>query len=1145
MSDVVDRIDAFARFVHIPKARSHRARHCFFQDRDFMLDKLLWLRALPPDYTGCWSQEQTDHPKMTISVKLPSLAMKETEVFEVFVKDKYRDLMVQMPINVNHGALISNLTSPHCRQITPKYRKKGQWCLTYRPSVRFASKPNTNHPYDVFRRKVMSWYDSFIPGKTEKEGGKPDHADELLTRLFPDLALEMTQAAEKEQWIDELGKMLSELTGGSVVVQYTDVEHANAKYFGKEKGYLFSLTCIFPWAIEILMRRPNCLMTDCTFKSVHPYTLAILHAVIANESIPLGFGISPSEAWTAYDRIYQGICDLNVDLSKAGASGFGEEPDSRADDGEAPYPDDPVGIQDELAEPHPEEDDEPVGEVERLDESPMKVTDSNRHDGIRGILCSLPILTDQGAALKKFIGKWELTWKICHRHIIEAIGAGTQLGQWAARILQCFDEAEWKRTVQVIRREMDRLRHLWSEKEDGYPAFYRLLGYRVALPGKRDTHPLADRRRWALWERLGCPTTSNSAESVNGRLNAAIFGHSDWIDRLQIVARHLLERYRSRNTWCDRALKRNAAKCFPSPELQARPWFSASRRRFYLRLHNALHLTKAVKRRFSPEVARYMIWAQCSETLHGIFPFPESWEIPAPVSAGVPSADDPVGPIHLRLESSHTMKAFLAWQIGRTIAKLVGFAAWNDWGNQILTNIHTVAAELKVPDKGPVSEELEAEWRSTCRVSYQDWMRKPAAGGRTRAKARPTASPPRGVTQSSAPCEFSVPLPVPKPKGRKGAPAKTGRSATSIRAPPVRRASLLATPVSAPPPAPLPSPGPRVTPAPGFIGLTNIDGSCFVNAPLQCLMHVDPLHRYFDEDWPAITQRVAPQGSGVMAGAYFALQQAMDRAAPNPWVDSGFFLGALRHLRKDMMERAKRDRAGCMHSLLPALLDQLDVDVVNYNAADQMPREPDAPPPPKSSIIDELFSIKTDTQYTCQRCNKRSSEPRKQWCLSLSLPARSDSQPGWGIGPIRPQVSLHECMDAMKNGLLDGSRHCYASGCQRETGFRARCLISRLPPYLFIAVPPGLRTYSLTFPDEFDVTNYLAGWQGPNRTVCRLKAVIRYLSGGVGHYKAYIHVEGSWYCFNDSCVTKSDPRVPEGDPDLLMYECPFDADDDA
>jgi hypothetical protein len=84
---------------------------------------------------------------------------------------------------------------------------------------------------------------------------------------------------------ENLGETVRDLTGGWVDVQYT-LQPGDKKELLKcgDRGWLHRLTCVYPWAIDVLLRRPNCLMADSTFKVLGPYTLPILRAIFANES---------------------------------------------------------------------------------------------------------------------------------------------------------------------------------------------------------------------------------------------------------------------------------------------------------------------------------------------------------------------------------------------------------------------------------------------------------------------------------------------------------------------------------------------------------------------------------------------------------------------------------------------------------------------------------------------------------------------------------------------------------------------------------------------------------------------------------------------------------------------------------------------
>jgi hypothetical protein len=182
-------------------------------------------------------------------------------------------------------------------------------------------------------------------------------------------------------------------------------------------------------------------------------------------------------------------------------------PKFAADAGTKPWNEDPETVNDGDERP----DEVYVGPVKPQNASPMAAP--RNFTDIQGLLCSIPILTDQGSALGRFIREWGLTWKICHRHIIESIGSHTVLGGWAANLLRCFDEAEWQREVEVVKGEMKRRRGEWNEDEQGYGTLLLLLGDPQGDP----THVLADRRRWALWERHGIPTTTNSVDGKSAQ----------------------------------------------------------------------------------------------------------------------------------------------------------------------------------------------------------------------------------------------------------------------------------------------------------------------------------------------------------------------------------------------------------------------------------------------------------------------------------------------------------------------------------------------------------------------------------------------------------------------------------------------------
>ena len=55
--------------------------------------------------------------------------------------------------------------------------------------------------------------------------------------------------------------------------------------------------------------------------------------------------------------------------------------------------------------------------------------------------------------------------------------------------------------------------------------------------------------RWAKWLRPGCPTTTNSLESIHGHINSTIPNKGSFFDRLKNVQNVIFSRFANRNQW--------------------------------------------------------------------------------------------------------------------------------------------------------------------------------------------------------------------------------------------------------------------------------------------------------------------------------------------------------------------------------------------------------------------------------------------------------------------------------------------------------------------------------------------------------------------------------------------------------------------
>lgn len=368
----------------------------------------------------------------------------------------------------------------------------------------------------------------------------------------------------------------------------------------------------------------------------------------------------------------------------------------------------------------------------------------------------------------------------------------------------------------------------------------------------------------------------------------------------------------------------------------------------------------------------------------------------------------------------------------------------------------------------------------------------------------------------------------------------------------------LAAFVPPPPPAPssvrasapvVPAPPPCVEPALGFIGLKNTGKTCFFNAPVQCLMHIDALHDYFERDWPQ-TEGAASRGPKSIARCYYELQGAMDAIPRDGYVEPTGFLTAINH--KFPIVR-QHDAVELLDFLLDALHDEIletQPGTIGDGWRLQDPRNPCAAelmqlPPPATTIISRLFSFELCITETCNQsdCHRVSHEPSpRQVILELPFcPEEGD------------KFSLEGCLHHLsytQDPHPGACKHCHGTGkCTRTY------MLSRLPRFLILRVPVGRNADDLfqgefDFPEKLDVTEHVRT-MGPTaeahaRVICQVKAVIRHLgTNEKGHFISWIRIGSKWYLFDDTKVYESTLQAStrgitdsESRVSLLVYECP-------
>jgi ubiquitin C-terminal hydrolase len=1101
------------------------------------------LRAIPANYTAKVRRRKVQEGGLPYALDISCMTNtnQRLPVFTLLFQGDLKQFRFQM----RHPQLIDYITDEHCRSVKPS-ESDGPYpyVLHFFPSRGY--RDNATHPFTVLRSLIKSKH-------------LDDISQAVRDFMFRSLAAEVTANLLDQEAREDLGDVLSRITGGSVNVEYMGGPPGKAEQFGT-KGSLFRLTCVFPWAIDILLKRPNCLMTDSTFKVLAPYTLPILHAIFANESIPIAFGISPTETSESYDSIYEHIATLynqflessaprasGQDAPHADADAHPADADADQADGMGRWPDDTATDGDEqltgeFVAPQWEDDvpeiDQPIGQG-----VPAPVKGHARSAG-HALLRSFPLLTDQGTALEAFITspKWDLTWKICHRHIIEAIGAKGPLGSWATRLLCCYSKKEWEHTRQVIILEMALQRGQYSTVVPGYESVLRLLGL------VKDKHHLADMDRWALWCRLGCPRTTNSAESVNGHLNQSVRLDAFFTDRIKQVAQHFMKRYSSRNTWCDRALTRNAHSCFPSDAMKQLPWFCPERAEFYRALHNATELDHPVRRQFPPPNPGCIfrphfhesIWDKCP-------PLPLSWL----TSTDTQSQRQDAKTIPLHQHGCENRKAFFAWQIAHSLRKELGQRVWVISSTQIFTNIVSIGTQMGVPDDGPSSTTQEATWRSRCRTQAFK------LSGLTR---------PINLPEGEAGQDPSDPLPPESPRKINLQEGEAGQDPSDPLSPECR----VHTAESAFPEAEARQllnhefvprkPHPKKTKCKQFpnqvrqtkssvasvpkpLGFKNFGLDCFRNAVLQCLLNVPRMNSFLADSPVQSELRSREQGMPITA-AYSQLLASIGflTSGPKPsrvTLDPAPVLQAVDPQHEHFPSTRQHDAHEFLLSLLDGMHDEF-TPPKRTDASDQ------PAPPPFPNIIKDLFYGSLHHSWTCEAGNHDNCLDELSPVISLPLPA--DDRPGPGQTQI---LTLAECLEFfLTESQADQNDVIHCDLCGGYGRAVEKWEIRALPPFLVFhlsrftehADENGKKSYTkneiyVECPEELDMSGHVEG-QPPRSGQYALKSVVHH-DGEMesGHYVAYVKRGCVWFCCNDRSITSTTfKKAMDARVYILFYE---------
>ena len=349
-----------------------------------------------------------------------------------------------------------------------------------------------------------------------------------------------------------------------------------------------------------------------------------------------------------------------------------------------------------------------------------------------------------------------------------------------------------------------------------------------------------------------------------------------------------------------------------------------------------------------------------------------------------------------------------------------------------------------------------------------------------------------------------------------------------------------------------------------LVGLRNVGSTCFMNATLQCLLHISELSLYFLNEFPNDCQTLKfknknSHAKGDISKAYYDIVKGVDlinseKSKNNNNFMNNFYSYAyspnefkriLGNYNSQFSLNEANDSKDLILYLLQTFHEELNyfgdvpfptniiqprqVDRVNYFNYFMSTYNFQ-----NFSIVSKLFFGTYETMTQCSLCKNIFYNYQKFEFISFGTQKyRND------IFNIYSGFNDYQEMQ-----YLTGNNQYYCQICQKLCDATICCKIIQPPNKLVINIDYGknkkYEVRQLVFDEMIDITNYI-NFNFGKRIIYRLLGVCTHLgfSGASGHYIAYCrnNQTGKWYNFNDSsCRECSMHEIYGGSPYLLLYE---------
>jgi len=159
----------------------------------------------------------------------------------------------------------------------------------------------------------------------------------------------------------------------------------------------------------------------------------------------------------------------------------------------------------------------------------------------KDILIQIPVLSDRGPAIKKFVEEWDIQRQyFCHRHIIEHFGSNSPIAFMISDLLRIIDPISFERQYKTLRdiiADPNQIYGITQEQREKFCSCFNIENFN----SYNDVIFMNEVSQIALFARMGIPKTTNHIESLHSKLNARIRSNLKIENKLKNVINHLIK----------------------------------------------------------------------------------------------------------------------------------------------------------------------------------------------------------------------------------------------------------------------------------------------------------------------------------------------------------------------------------------------------------------------------------------------------------------------------------------------------------------------------------------------------------------------------------------------------------------------------